>query len=252
MLHICVGLNMLFNNFCKITLLFLLSVFGFYAHSEILQVNVSNNMTVLDSNGIKSSLIQVSNPDEHIPRYVKIGVYYIDPTTIGTGNEKTIEVKGELRKDHIVTLPDKIIIPPAGRTNVRVVYTGGKLEKDNNYKVRFYPITELEFKGGDDKDHIESSLFFSISSTAFVTVSKSEPNYLLEHLGNKIKNSGDSLMLLQNCKVCRGNHCKAFDEFRLPPNRSVDFSRLNQDEGELTWTCELIEPSTGTRVIKND
>lgn len=238
------------NNFFILALLIVGAVFSATASANVMQVNVPNKVTVLKSNGIKSSLIQVSNPDKKKPRFVRVGVYYIEPETIGTGNEKTIEIKGKLKNDNVIVLPNKVAIPPNGKTNVRVVYTGKDLEEDHNYKIRFYPITEIEYKGGDNKK-TEASLFFSISSTTFTTVVKSNPSYNNNIERDKITNQGDSLSLLKNCNICRDDNCKVFSEFRLPPGRQLDFSSAISGKGALTWKCDLVEPGMGTRIIKS-
>ncbi|MGF1735311.1 hypothetical protein [Photobacterium satsumensis] len=215
-----------------------------------MQVTVANKVTTLDSNSKdSSSLIQVSNPDKENPRFVKVGVYYISPETIGTGNEKLIEITGTLKKDDLIVLPDKIAIPPGGRTNVRAIYTGKAINSDRNYKIRFYPVTEIEYSGVEKNDEKKASVFFSISSTTFATVVKSNPTYHVNINGSKIANNGDSITLLQNCKICRGNDCKVFTEFRLPPKRQLDFSSLINGESKLSWQCDLVEPSVGKRVV---
>lgn len=224
--------------------------FSISTSANVMQVSVTNKVAILDSNSKdSSSLIQVSNPDKNNPRFVKVGVYYISPETIGTGNEKHIAIKGKLKKDDLIVLPDKIAIPPGGRTNVRAIYTGKALNSDRNYKIRFYPVTEVEYSGVEENSETKASLFFSLSSTTFATVIKSSPTYQLDIDGNKVTNNGDSMSLLQNCNICRENDCKVYTELRLPPKRQLDFNSVINEEGKLTWQCDLVEPGTGIRVV---
>ncbi|WEM44708.1 hypothetical protein PTW35_25995 (plasmid) [Photobacterium sp. DA100] len=237
------------NYFSRLLLAFSI-FFSVPSIANVMQVSVPNKVTTLDSNSKdSSSLIQVSNPDKENPRFVKVGVYYISPESIGTGNEKLIEIKGKLKKDDLIVLPDKIAIPPGGRTNVRAIYTGKALDADRNYKIRFYPVTEVEYTGAENKDEKKAALFFSISSTTFATVVKSNPTYQLDIDGSKVTNSGDSITLLQSCNICRGNDCKVFTEFRLPPKRQLDFSSMINGESKLSWQCDLVEPRVGKKVI---
>ncbi|WP_146157113.1 hypothetical protein [Photobacterium rosenbergii] len=215
-----------------------------------MQVSVPNKVMTIDSNSKDSStLIQISNPDKESPKFVKVGVYYISPKTIGTGHEELIEISGKLKKDELIVLPNKIAIPPGGRTNVRAIYTGKAIKADKNYKIRFYPVTEVEYTGIENKDEKKATLFFSMSSTTFVTVVKSNPTYQLDIEGSKVTNSGDSITLLQSCNICRGNDCKVFTEFRLPPKRQLDFSLMNKGKSQLSWQCDLVEPGIGKKVI---
>ncbi|MEH6534095.1 MAG: hypothetical protein V7735_22555 [Photobacterium frigidiphilum] len=237
------------NYFSRLLLPFII-FFSVPTPASVTQVSVPNKVTILDSNSKdSSSLIQISNPDKNTPRFVKVGVYYIAPESIGTGNEKLIEIKGKLKKDDLIVLPDKIAIPPNGRTNVRAIYTGKDLDTDRNYKIRFYPITEVEYSGVENKDEKKAALFFSISSTTFATVVKSNPAYQLDIDGSKVTNKGDSITLMQNCNICRGSDCKVFTEFRLPPKRQLDFSSIINGESKLTWQCDLVEPGAGKRVV---
>ncbi|OAJ94698.1 hypothetical protein [Vibrio bivalvicida] len=239
------------NYFIRVYL-FVVIVLSWPATANVMQVLVDSKLTILDSNkNNSSSLIQVSNPDKETPRFVKIGVYYISPESIGTKKEELIEIKGRLKKDDLVVLPDKVAIPPNGRTNVRAIYTGSSVNEDRNYKIRFYPITEVEYSGIEDKNDSEARLFFSISSTTFATVVKSDPDYKLETNENTITNNGDSIVLLQSCNICIGSECQVFTEFRLPPKRQIDFSSMAKGTGKLTWQCDLVEPAVGKRVVTN-
>ncbi|PSU00005.1 hypothetical protein C9J03_25295 [Photobacterium gaetbulicola] len=242
--------SMLYPNYFSRLLLAFIVFFSVPAPASVMQVSVPSKVTILDSNSKdSSSLIQVSNPDKDTPRFVKIGVYYIDPDSIGTGKEKLIEIKGKLKKDNLIVLPEKIAIPPNGRTNVRAIYTGKELDADRNYKIRFYPITEIEYTGTESKEEKKATLFFSISSTTFATVVKSNPAYQLDVDGGRLTNNGDSITLLQNCNICRENDCKVFTEFRLPPKRQLDFNSIINGDSKLTWQCDLVEPGAGKRVI---
>ncbi|MGF1704170.1 hypothetical protein L4D09_28180 [Photobacterium makurazakiensis] len=243
---------MITPNFLLRTLLPFIIIFSVPTSASVMQISVPNKVSILKSDGSSSSsLIQVTNTDKNSPRFVKVSVYYIEPDSIGTGNEKLIEIDGKLKNDNLIVLPEKMAIPPNGRTNVRAIYSGKVLDEDRNYKIRFYPITEVEYTGDESNDENKAALFFSISSTSFATVIKSNPMYQLDINNTKLTNSGDSITLLQNCNICRGNDCKVYTEFRLPPKRSIDLKSMIKGDSKLTWECNLLEPSVGKKTITN-
>lgn len=226
-----------------VTILFSSKVFA-----DAVQVSVTSSVKVLNSEvGRKTSLLKVLNPDEKNPMFVKIKVYHVESDSIGTGEEKLTEIKGKLKENDLIILPDKIAIPPNGKTNVRMIYTGDSLDEDRNYKVRFYPVTRFEYDGSNEQG--STSLFFSLSSTSFATVIKKDPNYNVKIDGDIISNNSDSLVLLNQCNVCNGKSCELYTEFRLPPQRTIDFRSLLKTGKVSSWQCSLNEPGLGKRVI---
>jgi hypothetical protein len=239
----------MFTNCKKLFFLYIVAVPALGAGSE---VSVSNKLTTLDSSVNNSSkIISVANPSKELPVFVRVGIYQIESESIGTEKEELLEIKGDLKKDSLIALPNKIAIPPNGRANVRLIYTGKPINKDANFKVRFYPVSEVEYKNGVSGESTAASVFFSISSTSYVSVIKSNPNYRVLVKNGIVSNEGDSIAELSNCKICNDGSCELYSGFRLPPGRTINFTNFSENEREVSWRCDLNEPLLGNRVVKS-
>ena len=224
-------------------LLLLSIIYSGVVASSVVQLASKNAMTLLAEES-ESKLISVSNLNDEEMAYVRVDVVEV------ILDEKSYEV--ETRKiepdeleENIVVVPSKLVIPAGSKANVRVINMTSAVTKDRFYKVRFIPITNYEFNGDVSGNKNNNSVFFSISSSSFVTVLNQEVEYKYLSTEQSITNTGTGLMLLENCNICDEKDCKIFEELRLPINRKIRFNKyFNSRKGKMAWSCSLRLPNT--------
>ncbi|MGI9889653.1 hypothetical protein [Vibrio chagasii] len=219
--------------------------------TEAYKLDVLSDVIVLDQ--MKSSeIINVRNDSSRVI-YARIDIYEIDSSLINSGKERLTLVRGKGKQDGLIATPPRLAVPAHSTMNVRVIFTGKKTKKDRHFKVRFIPIAEYEYKGIKKKTK-EANIFFSVSSTSFVSVKSSEPKYNYFIHDTKIKNDGNTLILLKNCMVSNGVNRKVYTEIRLPSGREYDFAnKFNSIEGaNVKWNCDLVKPNVSVNKVGNN
>lgn len=238
-------------------IILLLLLFLRTASAESNQVSVPQTTAIL-SKEVNSQVIKVKNYQESVA-YVQANVYEV--LIDSEGKESYIKIEKEKKDNGVIALPEKFIISPKGSSNVRLLYTGDNLEnKDRYFKIRFTPIVKAQYFSKQNKK-IDSHVFVSITSTTFAVVPKSNPNPNVQWTkiknGLKVKNIGDSIALLQSCKICVKLNCSSESEKRLIKNREIEF-KLNDEqintgmEGSLSCNIySLIESKFVKETISN-
>lgn len=219
-------------------------MFSFNVFTAVSQVRVPQTTAMLGVDKV-SDIIQIRNS--------YAGVAYVQATVVEVfidenGLESHHTITGADKADAIVALPEKFIISPKGSSSVRLLYTGKTAPTEDRYfKIRFTPIIKSEFYSDADQTGVESSVFISITTTTFAAVIKGEPKPELDiKTGDNqatVTNVGDSMILLNDCKVCVGSVCEISSQKRLINNRSVtfDFNTQQLDMQSLGYlTCSTL------------
>lgn len=193
------------------------------AYSASGTVSVSGELTVL-SLDMPSKVITVRNTNKTEPAYIDSRI--VEIISVIDGVESLQDVTDKFENNLIVT-PKKFIIAPNSRVNVRLVFNSllDKMDEDRYFKVRFQPQQAFETQEvSGNSNNIKSEVFLSIGVSSLVAVTKSdkETSILSRQNGSStlIENIGDSVVTLDNCKVCsvKGD-CDFLGQIRLIPGR---------------------------------
>ncbi|MEZ8863321.1 hypothetical protein AB4371_22090 [Vibrio sp. 10N.261.51.A3] len=231
----------------KLRILFLVvlaSLISLAASAASNRVEADQELLILKGNK-RSDLIKLSNPVDDIA-YVETHV--VEVTFDENGNEQLELVEGEGKKDSIIVIPEKGLVPPKSSVQFRVVKTAESVVKDRYFKVRFVPVTNKKLESPNSKDKVNSGIFISIATSGFVAISNedSQPD-IISTVDNGIltlKNNGNGVGTLTNCTLCSEEEdldCKIFNDIRMIPNRerTFDVGDVGIDMTSVVFNCDL-------------
>ncbi len=196
------------------------------------QVSIPQTTAILTVSN-PSEVIQIRNKQESVA-YVQARVVevFIGPD----GKERFETIDKDKKANGVVAIPEKFIVAPLGSSSVRLLFTGGTHStSDRFFKVRFTPIIKSKYYGDSSSTDINSTIFVSITGSTFAVVPKMSPAPKITKTdkpnGIELTNSGDSIVLLNNCKLCIGSICELSSQKRLISERTVLFSMNNTQVG---------------------
>lgn len=157
---------------------------------------------------------------------------------------KQLEKGGTINKDTLIVTPQRLIIPPAGFQQVRVIWTGDR-NVERYYRIRFSPVLPKMDDGfGLDKDKLDKykkenevkagvNILTGYGSVLFVSPKNPHYNTVISKNEKEItfKNSGDSTIALEKVKSCvaKNNECESLGETFILPGRDKSLERKSAD-----------------------
>ncbi|MPY24358.1 hypothetical protein [Shewanella sp. YLB-07] len=200
-----------------------------------------------------TAILTVSNPSEVIQiRNKQESVAYVQAQVVEVfiapdGKERFETIDKDKKANGVVAIPEKFIVAPLGSSSVRLLFTGDSHStSDRFFKIRFTPIIKSKYYGDSSTD-INSTIFVSITGSTFAVVPKVSPAPQITKADKpnaiELTNSGDSIVLLNNCKLCIGSICELSSQKRLISKRTVLFSMNNTQVGlskNGQFSCETL------------
>lgn len=188
------------------------------------KVDVQQDLVILDD-ATRTGLLRVSNTSNEI---AYLDTHVVEVTYDDNDKEILTLVEGAQKKNGVIVIPDKGIVPPKTSVMYRVLYTGDTIVGDRYFKVRFVPVISHEpNKKNIGLSEIKSGVFISLASSGYVAVKSNDGKPLLNSRwipgkGVEIKNVGTSIGLLNNCQLCDSNgiNCMTTNQLRVRPNTS--------------------------------
>lgn len=195
-----------------------------------------------DPNGLPREDVVVFNDDDAANAYVDVTV--LEVRNPGTPDEERIEIDDPANSNLLVT-PARMVIPPSGRVQVRMVSLAEDNDQDVVYRVNFTPV--LPPLQAD-----QSAVRIVVAYQALVIIPPAQPESQLEYSreGDNMvtfTNRGNSYVKLEGGQVCAGEQCQ-----ELPPTRLYAGTSWNVElpmQGQVSYRAVN---ERNTRVIQID
>ena len=225
----------------KITFLSLAMLFCM-AEPTYAQLIVNTSIVVFDDVNESRKDITVMNGSDSQILYVKVEPYLV--TQPGTDGQNMVLVTPANNQDFLVT-PNKLIIPPKGRSIVRFLNLRDKHDDEVIYRVNFIPVDPPAELSGDDSGELNSRLNIVVAYQVLVIDMPVKAKSILEfeRVDNQARfiNTGNSNYLLVDGKQCNPvnrEECAILPDRRVYPGNS--------------WNSELPFSGPFTYTVRNE
>lgn len=224
-------------------IILLLTILTITMSKAVAGIYLDRIIVEFDPDGLPREDIVVINDSTTDNAYVDVEI--LEVQAAGTDEEKRILITNPQESGLLVT-PARMVIPPGGRQQVRMVNLAGTGEVDRVYRVNFKPVLPPLAQE-------ESTVRIVVAYQALVLIPPQDPtavlNYERDDAELRFENVGNSYIRLESGTYCETDESDCIDlegtrlyagnswELELPGNGVVRFNASNS-QGVRTLVIE--------------
>ncbi len=222
--------------------LYLLVLLSLLCNDVLAQLIVNTSIAVFDDPNVTRKDITVMNGSSEETLYVKVEPYRVSRP--GSDNQDMEPLAPDASTQFLVT-PNKLIIPPNGRSVVRMLNLREKNAEEIIYRVNFIPVqppAELELSQNEvTKSRLDIVVAYQVLVIDMPNQASSSVEFARQAKAASFSNSGNTNFLLVDGKQC--DPVNPEDCVTLPDRRIYAGN---------SWTSELPFDGPFTYTVRNE